>query len=123
MHYGHFSFLRDAKAAGDILIVALESDEAIEKRKHRTPIHSQLQRAEILSSLDVVDYVILLPLFTQDIEYHRMVVAIHPTLVAVTKGDPNIDRKREQTRTVGADVIEVSPLLKGFSTSKILNSL
>ena len=123
MHYGHFSFLRDAKSAGDILIVALESDEAIEKRKHRTPIHSQLQRAEILSSLDVVDYVILLPFFTQDAEYGRMVELIHPSLVAVTKGDPNIERKREQTRTVGSYVIEVSPLLDLFSTSKILNTL
>lgn len=123
MHYGHFSFLRDAKASGDILIIALESDEAINKRKHRTPIHSQLQRAEILASLDVVDYVILLPFFTEDKEYGRMVEVIRPSLVAVTKGDPNIERKRKQTLAVGADVVEVSPLLEAFSTSKILNSL
>jgi len=123
MHYGHFSFLKDAKAKGEILLVALESDEYIQKRKNRTAIHTQDQRAEILASLDVVDYVILLPFFTEDQQYREMVASIHPSLVAVTQGDPHIEKKRKQAQAIGADVVEVSPLLEGFSTSKILNYL
>lgn len=123
MHYGHFSFLRDARSKGDVLIVALESDEYIQKRKNRTPIHSQQQRAEILASLDIVDFVILLPFFTKDEEYKTMVESIHPSLVAVTEGDPHIEKKRTQAQTIGADIVEVTPLLADFSTSKILSAL
>ena len=73
LHYGHVQFLESAKSRGDLLVVALEPDEFIAKRKKRKPVHTQAERAAILSALRSVDVVLLLPFFTTDMEYRRMV--------------------------------------------------
>lgn len=120
IHYGHLQFLKKAKEVGDYLIVALESDEFIKKKKKRDPIHSQGQRAEILASLDMVDLVILLPLFSSDQEYFDMVKTVEPKVIAVTEGDPQIENKRKQAKEIKAILKTVSPLFKNFSTNKII---
>ncbi len=118
-HYGHFQFLKKAKACGDFLIVALESDEFIRKNKKREPVHNQRQRAKILSSFDFVDLVILLPYFSKEKNYFDLVKKIKPKIIAVTKGDPKIENKRKQAAMVSAKVKEVTPLIKNFSSTKI----
>lgn len=40
LHYGHFTFLKNAKKEGDVLVVALESDEFILNQKKRKPVHT-----------------------------------------------------------------------------------
>lgn len=120
LHYGHLTFLQNAKQKGDILVVALESDEFIERKKTREPIHTQRQRAEILSSLQIVDLVILLPLFKENSEYFDLVKQVHPAVIAVTENDHHIDKKREQANAVGAKVIIVTSILPKFSSSRIL---
>ena len=58
IHRGHIECLRKAKSFGDILIVGLNSDSSVRKIKgDRRPIVSQKDRAEILASLEMVDYV------------------------------------------------------------------
>jgi FAD synthetase len=118
-HYGHFQFLKKAKACGDFLIVALESDEFIRKNKKREPVHNQRQRAKILSSFDFVDLVILLPYFSKEKSYFDLVKKIKPKIIAVTKGDPKIENKKKQAAMVSAKVKEVVPLIKNFSSTKI----
>lgn len=120
LHYGHFQFLKKAKQAGDYLIIALESDEFIKKNKRKVQIHTQKQRAEILSSLDFVDLIILLPYFSSDKEYFEMVKKISPDVIAVTDGDPQIENKKKQIESIGGQLKVVSPLLKKFSTRKII---
>ncbi|MDO8497279.1 MAG: adenylyltransferase/cytidyltransferase family protein [bacterium] len=120
LHYGHLTFLERAKEKGQILIVALEPDTTIEKNKKRKPIHSQMQRARILSSLAIVDVVLLLPTFTNYDEYLHLVEMVKPTIIAVTEGDPRIHEKRKQAERVGAKVAIVLPRLQGKSSSKIL---
>lgn len=59
-HVGHVRYLREAKRKGDILVVALNSDSSVRKLKGRgRPILPQQERAEILSSFEFVDYVII----------------------------------------------------------------
>ena len=49
IHFGHISFLKQAKASGDYLIVALESDENVRLAKgDARPIHTQEQRKQKL---------------------------------------------------------------------------
>lgn len=120
LHYGHLKFLKKAKAVGDFLIVALEPDEFIRKKKKRQPIHTQRQRAQILSSLRFVDLVILLPFFSSDQEYFDMVRAINPKIIAVTEGDPQLKNKEKQIKTIGGELKIVTPLFKKYSTSKII---
>lgn len=121
LHYGHLQFLKAAKNEGDTLIVALESDEFIRERKHRKPVHSHEQRAEMLASLDSVDLVLLLPYLTTDAEYAQLVKTVAPNVIAVTEGDSQIEHKKEYARAVGARLAIVTPVVQDLSTTNILN--
>ncbi|MCK4386292.1 MAG: D-glycero-beta-D-manno-heptose 1-phosphate adenylyltransferase [candidate division Zixibacteria bacterium] len=58
LHRGHIECLKKAKSLGDLLIVGLNSDFSVKKLKgNKRPILPQQDRAEILASLGMVDYV------------------------------------------------------------------
>ena len=57
-HHGHLLYLHSAKKYGDILIVSITSDRYVNKGPGR-PKFSQMQRANILASLSIVDYVFI----------------------------------------------------------------
>jgi len=60
IHAGHIDYLNKAKALGDILIVGLNTDDSVKKIKgDKRPILNQDERAEIISTLKPVDYVVL----------------------------------------------------------------
>lgn len=60
LHVGHVRYLEKAKSFGDVLIVALNSDKSVKSIKGESrPINNENDRAEILSALRSVDYVIL----------------------------------------------------------------
>lgn len=123
LHFGHLQFLNKAAEAGDFLIIALESDEFIMKSKRKIPVHNQSERAQILASLNMVSLVVLLPMFDNEKEYSDMVELLRPKVIAVTEGDPLILKKKTQAGTIGAEVKVVLPLLKQFSTRKIITEI
>jgi rfaE bifunctional protein nucleotidyltransferase chain/domain len=58
VHVGHIRYLRGAKAQGDILVVAVNSDASVRRLKGRgRPILRQAERVEILSAFSFVDYI------------------------------------------------------------------
>jgi rfaE bifunctional protein nucleotidyltransferase chain/domain len=58
LHVGHVRCLQGAKAEGDVLIVAVNSDASFKACKQgREPITCEEERLEILSALGAVDYV------------------------------------------------------------------
>lgn len=60
LHVGHVRYLRDARALGDILVVGLNSDASVKRLKGpERPVQVESDRAELLASLGVVDYVVL----------------------------------------------------------------
>lgn len=60
IHAGHVRYLRDAKSRGDILIVALNSDKSVRSLKGEgRPLMNEIDRAEILSSFEFVDYIVI----------------------------------------------------------------
>jgi rfaE bifunctional protein nucleotidyltransferase chain/domain len=117
LHRGHLHVLRAAKALGDVLIVAVNSDRSVRQIKGASrPVISETGRAELIAALEMVDYVIL---FDQADPYH-LIATLQPDVLA--KGG---DYGRETV--VGADLIEgrggkvvVIPYLKGFSTTEII---
>lgn len=119
IHYGHLKFLEKAKEQGDFLIVALESDEFIKKYKRKLPVHQQTERAEILSNLNMVNLIVLLPFFRTNDNYFDLVKKISPSIIAVTEGDKQLENKRKQAKEIGAEVKEVVTNLKNFSTRNI----
>lgn len=123
LHFGHIAFLKQAKAHGDYLIVALESDETVRRLKNENrPIHIQRQRREMLEALSCVDQVVELPPMTTDQEYFDFVKKLSPAVIAVTDGDPILAKKQQQATTVGAKLV-VIPKIHTPSTSQLAKLL
>ncbi len=60
LHVGHVRYLKEARQLGDLLIVGVNTDASVQRLKGPTrPLNSQEDRAEILASLECVDYVTL----------------------------------------------------------------
>lgn len=58
LHTGHISYLEQAKAMGDELVVVIACDSTVRKRKHE-PITPEAMRARIVGSLKPVDKAIV----------------------------------------------------------------
>jgi bifunctional ADP-heptose synthase (sugar kinase/adenylyltransferase) len=97
----------------------VESDEKVrEIKKANRPINNQSERAQVLSSIRFVDYVIQIPYF-KDSDYDRLVNALKPSVIAVTKESETIKYAKRQAKIIGALVLEVIGQIPDQSTSKI----
>ena len=122
LHPGHIIFLQKAKKEGDILLVLLESDEKKRRLKGQgRPVHTQKERAKVLSALRVVDYIILLPYLENDSQYDRLVGKIKPDVIAATFGDVNISHYQRAAKLTGAKLKFVTKKISNYSSSRILN--
>jgi rfaE bifunctional protein nucleotidyltransferase chain/domain len=83
LHYGHVSYLEEAKAKGDILVVALNSDASVKRLKGNTrPVVCQKFRAAVIAALGSVDFVVI---FDEDTPY-SVISSLQPD-VLVKGGD------------------------------------
>ncbi|MGO9013474.1 MAG: D-glycero-beta-D-manno-heptose 1-phosphate adenylyltransferase [Dissulfurispiraceae bacterium] len=115
LHIGHIRYLTEAKKLGDILIVGLNSDASVRRLKPQRPINEESQRAEVIASLEMVDFVTLFP---EDTPY-ELIKSIRPDVLV--KGG---DWKKEDI--VGSDIVAEThslPYLPGVSTSAIINKI
>jgi rfaE bifunctional protein nucleotidyltransferase chain/domain len=115
IHVGHIRYLKEAKSLGDILIVGLNSDRSVSIIKPERPINPQEQRAEVLASLEMVDYVTL---FDEKTPYD-LIKLLKPDVLA--KGG---DWKKEDI--VGSDIAKETfslPYIQGISTSGIIEKI
>lgn len=75
LHVGHIRCLRGARGQGDVLIVAVNSDESMKKLKRTgRPIMPEEERIEILEALECVDYITL---FSED-RMDRLLLILKP---------------------------------------------
>lgn len=129
LHIGHVKFLNKAKEEGDVLVVALESDETTRKLKGETrPINTQDVRAEILSSLRMVDFVFKLVPNLTDKDYMEFTRKVSPQVLAVSEAqtaEQKIGNNQIQmvASAIGARFVVATPLIKGFSTSILAKTL
>lgn len=122
LHLGHITFLEKAKEQGDVFFVLLESDENIKRTKGTMrPINTQTDRAKILSSLSMVDYVVTLPDITDNKLYDELVIHIKPAIIATTAGDANRSHKERQAEKIQAKVVDVTPPISNQSTSRLVS--
>jgi rfaE bifunctional protein nucleotidyltransferase chain/domain len=123
LHIGHVRFLSEARRMGDYLVVLLEGDKRVKKLKgKKRPVFIQKERAEMLSALESVDLIILLPMMEKDSDYLNLVMKIKPDIIAVTENDPLLEKKRSQAKEAGAK-LKVISFTKRFSTSKLAKIL
>jgi len=123
LHIGHVRFLSEAKRMGDYLVVLLESDKRVKKLKGKNrPVFIQKERAEMLSALESVDLIVLLPTIQNDSDYLNLVMKIKPDIIAVTENDPIIEKKRIQAKRIRGE-LKVVPFRGTVSTSKLAKIL
>ncbi|RMF92206.1 MAG: bifunctional D-glycero-beta-D-manno-heptose-7-phosphate kinase/D-glycero-beta-D-manno-heptose 1-phosphate adenylyltransferase HldE [Candidatus Schekmanbacteria bacterium] len=120
LHMGHIYLLQKAKAFGDILIVAINTDSSIKRIKgENRPLISEGERAKILSALSCVDYVT----FFDDDTPMNIIKKIKPD-VLVKGGDYS------KNEVVGAEFVEKNggrvelvKVVKGLSTTNIIKKI
>jgi D-beta-D-heptose 7-phosphate kinase/D-beta-D-heptose 1-phosphate adenosyltransferase len=120
LHPGHIKLLEAARALGDALVVGINSDESVRilKGKDR-PVITQLERAEILASLECVDAVVIF----DDLTPQKTVAALLPDIL-VKGGDwpGNQIVGREEVESAGGKVVLVD-VVQGYSTTEILRKI
>lgn len=120
LHPGHVRYLKQARALGDALAVALNSDESVRALKGpNRPILNQQERAEIIAALESVDYVIVF-----DDQTPRTLIAALVPDVLVKGGDWEIDQivGRDEVEAAGGKVLSL-PYVEGSSTTDIIGRI
>lgn len=121
LHPGHVIFLEKAKKTADVLIVLLESDKKVRELKGADrPVYPQQIRAKVLSALQSVDYVVMLPFLKSEAAYDRVVQKIKPDIIAVTTGYERAEHHKRVAKLTGARLKFVTKRINGYSTGKIL---
>nr|MDP9146509.1 adenylyltransferase/cytidyltransferase family protein [Acidobacteriota bacterium] len=120
LHPGHVKTLEAARALGDALIVAINSDASVRKLKGPgRPIVPERERAEILAAFASVDAVII---FDQP-DPRDVITRLLPD-VLVKGGDWAGDKiiGREEVEAAGGRVVSV-PVVTNYSTTAILQKI
>lgn len=120
LHVGHIRYLAQARALGDALVVAVNSDRSVRELKGAgRPLTSENDRAEILVALRAVDYVTIF----DDISPRSLIAELLPD-VLVKGGDYSLDQihGREEVEAAGGRVVSL-PFVEGASTSEILKRI
>lgn len=123
LHLGHIKFLEKSKKYADVLFVLLEEDKNAKGKGKAQPINSQADRAKILSSIQSVNYVILLKNMTNDECYDKLIIKIRPNIIATTSGDPYVEHKRRQAKLIQAKIIYALKRIDNHSTTRYLKSI
>ncbi len=120
IHVGHIRYLRGARACGDILVAALNSDKSVRKLKGSLrPLLGEEERALILSALEMVDYITVF----EEETVHRVLLTLKPHVHA--KGsDYSVETvpERETVKSYGGQTVIVGGD-KVRSTSEVIQDI
>ncbi len=120
LHVGHVTYLQQAKALGDRLIVALNDDASVSRLKGKNrPIHTLADRQLVIAALACVDFVIS---FSEDTPLN-LITAINPDIL-VKGGDYEVSEivGHDHVTGNGGRVLTL-PFVQGHSSSQILKRL
>lgn len=120
LHQGHIFSLSQAAKEADNLIVGLNADTSVKRLKGESrPVNNQESRALVLSSLIMVDAVVL---FEEDTPLD-LIISLLPD-VLVKGGDYTVEQIAGAKEVIasGGRVV-INPTLEGFSTTGIIAQL
>lgn len=120
LHPGHVRYLAEARAHGDALVVAINSDRSVRAIKGPArPVNPEHERAEVLSALAAVDAVVI---FDED-DPHAVIAEIQPD-VLVKGADWAADRivGRDIVEARGGRVIRIA-FAPGYSTTSMIEKI
>ncbi len=120
LHVGHVHYLEEARALGDALMVAINSDRTVRELKGPgRPLMNQNERAEIMAALRATSYVTIF----DDVSPRSLIAELLPD-VLVKGGDYALDEihGREEVEAAGGRVVSL-PFVEGVSTSAIIERM
>jgi D-beta-D-heptose 7-phosphate kinase/D-beta-D-heptose 1-phosphate adenosyltransferase len=120
LHAGHTRYLRKAKELGDVLILALNSDDSVRAIKgENRPIVPEGERAEVVSSLESVDYVTIF----NELTPLELIEFLQPGVIV--KGGDWAEKDivgAEAVRRWGGRVA-IMPEIEGASTTNVIDKV
>jgi len=120
IHPGHVRCLAEARALGDVLVVAINSDRSVRGNKGpERPLVNEQDRAEVIAALASVDYVTIFDEPTP----RELISRVLPS-VLVKGADWALDQVagREEVEAAGGLVMSI-PLASGYSTTNIVQRI
>ncbi len=120
LHVGHVRYLKRAKKEGDILVVGLNTDHSVRQIKgEKRPIIPQRERAEVLSALEFVDFIVLF----DEPDPFRLIEMIRPNVLVKGADWP-------KNKIIGGDLVEKGggrvvrvPLVTGASSTGVIEKI
>jgi D-glycero-beta-D-manno-heptose 1-phosphate adenylyltransferase len=119
LHPGHTRYLAEARALGDALVVAVNSDSSVRALKGAgRPLVPESERAELLAALASVDYVTRFDELTPQ----KLIARLLPQ-VLVKGGDwaPDEIVGRAEVEAAGGRVVSI-PVFAGYSTTRLIEA-
>ncbi len=115
LHPGHIRLLESARALGDVLVLALNTDDSVARLKGPSrPLLSEQQRAAMAVALEAVDAVVL---FDEDTP-RELIAAVLPDVLVKGADWSHFIAGREEVEAAGG-VVMALPLEPGYSTTNI----
>jgi D-beta-D-heptose 7-phosphate kinase/D-beta-D-heptose 1-phosphate adenosyltransferase len=119
LHPGHVRLLEAARAKGDVLVVAINSDSSVRRLKGpQRPVLPQQERAAILASLAAVDAVTV---FSEETPSELLTRLLPDVLVKGSDWSHWI-AGREIVEAAGGKVFPI-PVEPGYSTTDLVNTI
>ena len=120
MHYGHVHSFKQAKEYGDVLVVAINSDESIKGIKgDKRPVVDLDNRLGLLSELEVIDFLVVMNEYTPE----ELIRLIEPNVVVKGKDWEGKEMPESDViKQVGAKLNFVD-FVEGISTTSIIEKI
>ena len=120
LHVGHVRYLREAKKTADVLVLALNSDASVQSIKgEKRPLVPEEERAEIIASLEFIDFVTIF----EELTPLGLIDYLKPDIL-IKGGDWSEDKVvgRDNVKKWGGCVI-IIPEVEGKSTTNIVEKI
>ncbi len=119
LHPGHIRLLEAARALGDVLVLALNSDASVSRIKGPLrPLLDERQRAAVALQLEAVDAVVL---FDEDTP-RELIAAVLPDVLVKGADWSHFVAGREEVEAAGGEV-RLLPLEPGYSTTATVEEM
>ena len=120
IHRGHVTYLNEAKALGDILVVGVNSDASVKRLKGEDrPINNENDRAFVLDNLKPVDYAII---FEEETPYELIKGVVPDFLVKGGDWKPEDIVGSDVVKSAGGEVLSLD-FIGNYSTTGIIKKV
>lgn len=120
LHVGHIRYLEKAASLGDKLVLAVNSDSSVKSLKGKNrPFVPEAERLEILSKLEMIDYLVLF----SEIDAKKVLAEVKPQIY-VKGGDYRIEDlpEAETVYNYGGKIVLVTEI-EGKSTTNLIKKI